>query len=207
MNKGKFYVFEGIDGCGKTTQAVLLRNKLEEIGHKAVITKEPTDRPIGLLIRKIMSGETAVDSRATVHLFAADRIDHITAPETGILALLESGTDVISDRYVYSSYAYQSIDSGTDIVSEANRTAEQLLVPDAVIYIDIPPEAAMERIETARENIEIYENIQRLTKVRENYLNVFQRLKDQVNIFMYDGTTPPETIADEIWKALLEDRG
>lgn len=206
MNKGKFYVFEGIDGCGKTTQAVLLKDKLERTGHKTVITKEPTDRPIGLLIRKIMSGKTVVDSRAIVHLFAADRIDHITAPETGILALLESGTDVIADRYVYSSYAYQSIDSDPNTVSEANRTAEQLLVPDAVIYIDIPPEAAMERIETARENTEIYENIQRLTKVRDNYLNVFQRLKGQVNIFMYDGTKSPEIIADEIWETLSEGR-
>lgn len=206
MNKGKFYVFEGIDGCGKTTQAALLKDKLERTGHRAVITKEPTNRPIGLLIRKIMSGETSVDKRAIVHLFAADRIDHITAPETGLLALLNNGTDVISDRYVYSSYAYQSIDSGTDTVSKANRTAEHLIVPDAVIYIDIPPEAAMERIETARENTEIYENIQRLTKVRENYLNVFRQLKDQVNIYMYDGTKSAETISDEIWKALSEDR-
>lgn len=202
MNRGKFIVFEGIDGCGKTTQTAFLAERLESDGYKTVISKEPTDSPVGKLIRKVMTGEVVIDSRAVAPLFAADRTDHIAAPETGLLAILDSGVTVIADRYCYSSYAYQSIDSGMDYVIAVNKTATELLKPDIVIFIDVPPEVSLERIASSRERTEIYETKERLIKVRENYFAAFEIMKGKDNICIIDGSRSPEEIAAEIYEAV-----
>ncbi len=105
MNKkGAFICIEGLDGCGKTTQAKLLVEKLQK-SHNAVYTAEPSRGKIGTFIRnRILYGEKRPPTDVEALLFAADRIEHV---ENEIKPALAQGQLVISDRYVYSSLAYQ----------------------------------------------------------------------------------------------------
>ena len=121
MNKrGKFIVFEGIDGSGKSTQMKLLAQKLEEKGIKTRLTLEPTYGLVGGTLHHILSGKIKADPKVTAALFVADRLDHLTNAEDGVLKSLENGETVICDRYYFSSYAYQSTEVGEWVV-EANK--------------------------------------------------------------------------------------
>ncbi len=108
--KGKFIVFEGLDGSGQSTQAQLLKNYLEkEKNISPVLTKEPTrETPIGVLIRQVIQKEISVSPTALQLLFCADRSEHL---EKVIKPALENGQWVISDRYFYSTMAFGSLPS------------------------------------------------------------------------------------------------
>ena len=107
MRKNLFLAFEGIDGSGKSTQSKLLAEKLKEKGLNVYHTTEPTDSPIGAMIRKIFRHEMEADHRTIAGLYVADRLDHLTNSKNGLIKKLEEGYIVISDRYYFSSYAYQ----------------------------------------------------------------------------------------------------
>ena len=108
MNKQpKFIVFEGIDGAGKTTQINLLRASLEERGILCKTTAEPTDLPSGREIRAALAGRIAKTPQEMAEMFSCDRALHNTHPEIGINGMMNEGYTVISDRYYYSSLAYQ----------------------------------------------------------------------------------------------------
>ena len=110
--KGFFICIEGLDGCGKTTQARLLVKKLRQMGFDAVYTAEPSCGKIGLFIKKYcLHGEKRVSVVVEALLFAADRFEHI---ENEILPALDKGKIVVSDRYIYSSLAYQGA-AGLDL--------------------------------------------------------------------------------------------
>lgn len=104
---GKFIVFEGLDGCGKTSQIDILARRLKEKGEKVYVTAEPTNYETGLYLRRILSESLEKDIYLLAALFLADRIEHITHPEKGIKKYLDDGYTVICDRYYYSSLAYQ----------------------------------------------------------------------------------------------------
>ncbi|HAL81034.1 MAG TPA: dTMP kinase, partial [Mucilaginibacter sp.] len=108
MKKNLFIALEGIDGSGKSTQVKLLTEKLEQAGHKVYTTCEPTDSPIGKIIRDIFTHKMEADHRTIAGLFVADRLDHLLNKTNGIIKKLEEGYTVITDRYYFSSYAYQS---------------------------------------------------------------------------------------------------
>ena len=99
---GKFIVFEGIDGAGKTTQAKLLADKIKMAGGSPVLTAEPTTLPSGKELRRVLSGEIKKSDCEIATLFTLDRIAHNKDPENGIEALLKKGQTVICDRYYYS---------------------------------------------------------------------------------------------------------
>jgi len=107
MRNNKFIALEGIDGCGKSTQAQLLKKSLNAAGHKVYLTHEPTDSHIGAIIRNIFKGRIAGDHKTIAGLFVADRLDHLQNKTNGILKKLDEGYTVICDRYYLSSYAYQ----------------------------------------------------------------------------------------------------
>ena len=98
IEKGKFIAFEGIDGSGKSTQIQLLNDKLKAEGIYCYTTMEPTDSPIGSLIRQILTGRIKTDNKAIAALFAADRLDHILNDDNGILTKILNGTTVITSR-------------------------------------------------------------------------------------------------------------
>ena len=116
----RFIVLEGGDGSGTTTQLGLIGRALERAAFPHWTTSEPTDRPEGLLIRRILSGELQRDPGTLALLFAADRNEHLKGVG-GILERLARGEIVLCDRYVLSSLAYQGVACGPDLPARAQR--------------------------------------------------------------------------------------
>ena len=202
MKKNLFIAFEGIDGSGKSTQVKLLSEYLQKAGHKVYSTFEPTDSAIGTLIRTIFKHEMEADHRTIAGLFVADRLDHLLNKGNGILKKLEEGYTVITDRYYFSSYAYHGTHMPMDWVIKANSLSAELLRADLTIYIDIAPEVSMERINSSRGSKELYETIDNLINVRNNYLASIEQLKLEERIFITDGSRSPQLIAADIWNEI-----
>ncbi len=199
MKKNLFIAFEGIDGSGKSTQVKLLSDSFKKAGHKVYSTFEPTDSPIGSVIRNIFKHRIEADHRVIAGLFVADRLDHLLNKTNGILKKLEDGYTVITDRYYFSSYAYHGTHMSLDWVIEANSLSADLLRPDLNIYIDISPDISMKRLNNGRSSIELYETIENLRNVRDKYLEAIEQLKFKENIFVTDGNRSAELIASDIW--------
>lgn len=176
--KGKFIVFEGTDGSGKSTQMKLLGKYLSEKGEECYLTHEPTDSPFGSLLRSCMSGRIDADEHAIAALFAADRLDHITNPVNGIRAKLEAGVTVLCDRYYFSSFAYNGGFVPLDWVVELNKPAMEMLRPDLIVYIDLPPEESMKRV-FRRGSTERYETQEKQQKIRAKFFEVFGQFKEE----------------------------
>ncbi len=198
--KGHFLVFEGIDGSGKTTQINLLKKRIEKLGIKCIQTKEPSDGPVGLMLRRCLTGELELDEITMAGLFAADRLDHIFNNKTGILKNLDENITVICDRYILSTYAYQSVCIPLEQVIKLNSISTENIKPDCHIFIDISPDTALERITQGRTNKELYENKLRLTQVRNRYFELFDILKNNENIIIINGNKNIDEISDDIWK-------
>lgn len=176
--KGKFIVFEGIDGCGKSTHIKLLKNYLESKNILCYVTFEPTDSPIGSLIHQCMSGRIETDDKTIAGLFVADRLDHLFNKTNGIIEKLNQGYTVISDRYYFSSYAYHGVSMPMKWVIEANKLSAEALKPDINIYIDVDPKTSWSRL-CKRGSLEKYEKIEYLEKVRGKYFEAFETIKDE----------------------------
>jgi len=200
--KNRFIAFEGIDGCGKSTQIQLLKKRLVEAGHRVYVTNEPTDSPIGSVIRNIFKGRIQADHKTIAGLFVADRLDHLQNSNNGILQKLEEGYTVLCDRYYLSSYAYQGAHVDMHWVIEANRLSVELLRPDLNIYIDITPEISMQRLHSNRSDIEIFENLENLKKVYTAYQKAFDLVNQQEKIVRINGNQTLEMVADEVWEAI-----
>lgn len=176
-----FIVLEGIDGAGKSTQARLLAQWFEKRGYEVVLTKEPTDTPFGKLIRKLVligGKEGIIDGARISHeaealLFAADRAEHV---HKLIKPSLEQGKVVISDRYFYSSLAYQWA-RGLDLewLVDLNRFAVR---PDLVILLDLPVRESMNRINGRKIKTEFDKIAELQRRVRENYLKLAKRFEE-----------------------------
>lgn len=195
-----FIAFEGIDGSGKTTQARLLAEKLSSAGHHIHLTAEPTRGPIGKMIRDIFNHRQEADHRTIAALFVADRLDHLlNNTDDGVLKQIREGKTVITDRYYFSSYAYHSVHVPMDWVIASNALSAEILMPDAHVFIDVDPELCMERIKNGRPSTELYETLDNLKKVREQYFKAFDLLRDRENVLIVDGNRTEETIAGEIF--------
>lgn len=197
-----FIALEGIDGSGKSTQIKMLKEYMQSYGRNVYITREPSDLNIGRMIRKYLTGELKADNRVIAALFVADRLEHILDAENGLLKIKESGSDIITDRYYFSSYAYQSVDMPMEWIINANTEAAKLMKPDATIFIDITPETAMKRINANRENTELFESTERLKATREKYFEAFERLKLSENIIIIDGNGTVEDVHQRIINAI-----
>ncbi|THU41983.1 dTMP kinase [Niastella caeni] len=195
-----FIALEGIDGSGKSTQTKLLTEQLTSQGHKVYSTFEPTDNPIGKLIRNILKGNTKADHRIIAGLFVADRLDHLLNEENGIVKKLEEGFTVITDRYCFSSYAYQGTHMSMDWVIQANSMSADILRPDINIFIDVAPETSIQRLHANRDNIELFETLDNLKLVRAKYMEAFEKLKAVEHIVIVDGNRSPDLIAKDIWQ-------
>ena len=201
-DKGKFIVFEGIDGSGKSTQIQYLTDRLKKGSISCYATMEPTDSPIGSVIQNIMTGRIKTDNKVIAALFAADRLDHLLNDVNGLKAKIDEGVTVVSDRYYFSSYAYHAVDMPMDWVIQANEQSAQILKPTVTIFIDIDADTAMERIAKNRFQTELFEKKSRLEQVREKYLEAFEKLKDEEYVVVIDGHQTPEQIAEEVWNAV-----
>ena len=199
---GRFLALEGIDGSGKSTQLQLLLERLRARGVKCRGTREPSDGPVGAMIRQILTGRVTADNRVIAGLFAADRLDHLVNRRDGILEQVRSGVTVVTDRYYFSSYAYHSVDVDMDWVIDSNRLSAELLRPDATIFLDVPVRRALERIGQNRSHTELFEKEDRLTATREKYLEAFERLRDKETVAVIDAGGDVETVAERVWAAV-----
>ena len=193
MNKkGAFICIEGLDGCGKTTQAKLLVKKLQK-SHNAVYTAEPSRGKIGTFIRNsYLYGEKRLSSVVEALLFAADRLEHV---ESEILPALNQGELVISDRYVYSSLAYQgAVGLSLEWIEKIN---EQALRPNFAIFIDVDPKTVMHRLKPRKS---VMENLETQRKVREIYL----KLVEKGDLTRIDGDKPKNEVAQELYAVVLK---
>ncbi len=130
-------------------------------------------------------------------LYAADRYEHVNAPETGILARASQGELVISDRYVFSSLAYQSIECGFDFVFGLN---SGFPLPQRLIFIDTPVDVSQKRL-SGRGKAELFDGHSFQARVRENYLAAMEKYRSSaMEISVVDGDRPKEDIHEEIWK-------
>lgn len=196
--RGRLIVFEGIDGGGKSTQARLLAERLRAEGREVVLTAEPTDLPTGRALREALSGKVKKSECEMALMFVADRIAHNTDPENGLRALLERGIDVICDRYYYSTLAYQGQSTDYAWVREMNLRCPDILRPDLCLYLDLLPEQSLARIRRGREGVEIYENEETLSRVRETFLRVIADLGKEERIEIVDASPAPEEVAEAI---------
>ncbi|MBK8701120.1 MAG: dTMP kinase [Saprospiraceae bacterium] len=199
MGNSRFIVFEGIDGAGKSTLIKALNEKMEALGLTVHMTAEPTKYRIGRIVRSILTGESEGDEKTIAALFLADRVDHLTHPEYGMLQKLEEGTHVLCDRYYLSSYAYHVPHVTMDWVIAANSICADLKRPDLTFFIDISVEESLRRLVNSRASLERFENEERITMVRNNYFEAIDRVGQDENIIVIDGARPFETVFAEIW--------
>jgi dTMP kinase len=185
--RGKFIVLEGIDGAGTTTQLNALREHFRATERRAFFTHEPSDGPVGMLIRLALQKRlvganydlhdpehpplpgAAFDADALALLFAADRADHVAAQ---VLPNLQAGRHVVCDRYLLSTLAYQGLHAEVDWLIEINRPA---IVPDLTIFLDVPPGEAEARMRGSRWKKEIFETPEQQRRIRARYFELIQR--------------------------------
>jgi dTMP kinase len=186
--EGNFIVVEGLDGAGLSTQSALLAAYLRSSGKDVLLTKEPTAAPIGKLIKAALNRNPEF-SLFTQLLFAADRAEHL---KREIEPALEANKVVISDRYILSSLAFGSVDNDLEFLLAINARFRR---PDLTVIIDTPPAVCLERIERNRENIELFEEEQRLEQVRARYLELKNYFEHTVIV---KGDRPKDEVAKEI---------
>ncbi len=196
----RFIVLEGLDGAGTTTQMKAVAEAFDQAGVHCHATFEPTSSPLGNLVRSVLRKEVATTPLALAMLFSADREDHLHHPITGIVEKLTQGTIVVSDRYLFSSLAYQSVECGFERVSMLN----DFPVPRFVVYIDTPIEDCLERIESRDNGRELFEKQEFLAKVRDNYELIFADLPEGVVFLRVDGRKSKEEITSVIQTLLKE---
>ena len=205
--RAKFFVIEGLDGAGVTTQTERLKNWIDKKGYEVSLTKEPSDGPLGALIRLHLARRlffeeakgnfVPLDDYCLALLFAADRMDHL---HNVILPRLNSGVIVISDRYYLSSLAYQSLKVDLRWIKQINSNCVR---PDLTLFIDVPAQICKKRIDRQRWHVEIYEDIEILEEVRRSYLSVIRELViEGEKIEVINGNQPVQKVQSEVTNAI-----
>lgn len=188
--KGKFVVFEGLDGSGQSTQVRLLAEFLESKGYKVLKTKEPTiDSRAGKMIRKVLSEKEKISQKELQELFAQDRKEHL---ESLIVPALKDNKIVICDRYFFSSFSYgMAANLSHQWLKEINN---KFLMPDLVFFLDVKPEVCIQRIRNRGEGEKLFEKKKILEQVYQNYKKTFEEFKNQCKIYFIDGEESIEEV-------------
>ncbi len=188
--RGKFIVFEGLDGSGQSTQAERLVSFLNKKKIRAHITKEPTNNLIGGLIRGRLQGDWKSTPECLQLLFAADRAHHL---EKKVIPYLEKGINVICDRYFFSAIAFGSLEiDDWNWLKEINK---RFIVPDTVFYLKVSPEICIKRISENRLSFELFEEEAKLKAIEKSY----NKLSKEYNFFeIINGEREIEKISEEI---------
>lgn len=194
-----FIVFEGIDGSGTSTQI----KKLEEsFPQKIITTAEPTKNEIGKFLRKMLAGEFSVDEKTASYLFAADRCEHLYG-KNGIIENLQNDKIVVSDRYFFSSLAYQSVSCGKELPKLLN---SPFPLPEYLFYFEINPEISLNRVNSRGEKKEIYENLEIQKKTANLYNEIISEYENdkshKMKIIRIDASKSIEEIFQKIQEIL-----
>lgn len=195
MNKGLFITFEGIDGCGKTTQLKLLKEYLENKGFNVLVTREPGAKGLGEKLREILLNyDGEVSSNCESFLFLADRAQHI---DTIIKPAINNGTIVLCDRHTDSTVAYQGYGRELNLkqIHYLNNIATNNIKPDLTFILDIDVETSIERIGKNRDRMESA-GIDFFNKVRNGYIEISKQEPNRVKLIF--GKNSIEEIHNQI---------
>jgi len=188
--KGKFIVFDSLDGSGNSTQVRLLSDYLNKKGRKTHITKEPTSYLIGGLIKSQLSHDWKSSAECLQLLFCADRAYHL---DKEVIPLLKKGINVISDRYFFSTMAYGNLDiKDLEWLIELNK---KFIMPDLTFFLKVSPHVCIERIKRDRFETTLFEREEVLRKVWDNYEKLAKMFE---NIYVLDGEAPIEDISEKV---------
>jgi len=195
-----FVVFEGIDGSGTTTQLNRIVEFCTHNNIKAFSTREPTSSSIGNVIDLFLKNKISLAPQTVVRLFATDRCEHIYG-SSGVIEMLEEGL-VISDRYLFSSLAYQG---ATDEYGLALTENLAFPLPQVLFFFELPVEVAMQRIESRSKVKEFYEKKEFLKKVQKNYLTImedYQKNYPKMKIIRVDAKLSEDEVFNKIKDAM-----
>lgn len=201
--KGRLIIFEGIDGCGKSTQARLIYNKLRKSRIPVLLTKEPGATKLGQNIRKILlHSKEKIFGETELFLFEADRAQHF---KDIVIPALKAGKIVVCDRADPSTIAYQHSGRGIgklSFIEELNDFAKDGIRADLIILCDISPEVGIKRVlkDTKRGKLTRFEKIKFLKKVRQGFLK--QARKNPKKWLVVDATRTPEEIFEISWRKI-----
>ena len=202
---GRLIVLEGLDGAGTTTQAKRLVEHLVARGERAHLTREPSDGPVGRLIREMLTGGHAIAGQRLSQgtfglLFAADRLDHL---QREIEPKLSAGTWVVSDRYYHSSLAYQGTGADRDWIAMLNGRARK---PDITVFLKVNPEVAAQRRMAAGRTQELFEDLQMQREVDAGYrATIAELLAAGETIETLDGELPEDQVFAAVLRAARVD--
>jgi dTMP kinase len=200
MEKVAFIVFEGGEGCGKTTQAKSLANRLRRLGFPVVLTHEPGGTLLGNRLRRWVKWGKGVTTQTELFLFLSSRSQLVTGV---IRPALEKGSIVISDRFDPSTFAYQGFGRGMDLnfLNSVNSFVTDGLHPDLVVLLDISAEQGLAR---KKMKLDVFEREEFLfhQKVREGYLKM--AAADPEHWMVVDATLPEVKIREIIWERVSQ---
>jgi dTMP kinase len=200
--RGRFIALEGLDGAGISTQTRRLAVRLDRAGVNYYCTREPTDGPVGSQIRLALIGRLNVDPTTLALMFAADRSDHL---HHAVAPRLEAGVHVVTERQVLSSLAYQGAQLGDrGWVREINRENLRFLAPDLTVFLDVPPQTALKRIDAGRHARELFERADTLAATRTAFLAAMDELRADGHRFeLVDATQPIDEVEEQIAAVVL----
>ncbi|MDE0934472.1 MAG: dTMP kinase [Mariniblastus sp.] len=197
-----FFVFDGVDGAGKSTQLEMFVQWLAEQGHDVVTCSDPGSTELGEQIRAILLGkhETPISMRAEMMLFTTARTQLIQQVIKPALAL---GQTVVLDRYIFSTVVYQGHagDLASDDIWSVNRIATENHLPDATFILDVPVDIAMSRLGKTLDRMESRGN-EYFERVRNGFLLESERWPDTVDVI--DATRDPNEIQSDIRKLAIK---
>jgi dTMP kinase len=200
VSSGRLIVIEGLDGAGTTTQVKRLVEYLSAKGVRAHATREPSDGPVGRLIREMLTGGHAITGQALSQgtfglLFAADRLDHL---QREVEPQIAAGAIVVSDRWYHSSLAYQGTGAERDWIATLNSRARR---PELTIFLKVRPQVAAKRRAAARRQEELFEQLQMQIEVDAGYAATIAELVAQgERIETIDG----EQSEDDVFAAIVK---
>ena len=201
ISSGKFITVEGIDGCGKTTQAEFIVDGLSDAGLPAKLVREPGGDPISESIRKLLlHAEESMSDRAEALLMIASRAQ---LTDKVILPQIINGSWVVADRYADSTLAYQGGGRGLSVQSldSINQFGTYTLKPDLTFFIDISIDVANSRMRVERDRIE-KEGNEFQQRVREQYLKLHE--SDPNRFILINGEQSVDNVRKEIWTHIKE---
>lgn len=196
---GRFITFEGVDGCGKSTQARLLADALRQAGRTVVETREPGGTPLGEGIRSLLLGEGTIEPMSEALLFAAARAQHVREL---IRPSRDRGDWIVCDRFLDSSLAYQGVarGMGIEVIDAINRPAVDGLLPDLTIILRVPVEVTLHRKKGGQTDRIEAEGRLFQERVGEAFDEIARRDPDRVTVI--DGNAPRDTVHAEIMRAV-----
>lgn len=194
---GRFIVLEGLDGAGTTTQTERLASALRADGHAVLTTREPSDGPVGTMLRQALTGRLGLPQgrgplapETLALLFAADRTDHLHAR---VLPALEEGKVVLCDRYVLSSLAYQGASLPMAWVDTVNAHA---VSPDLTLFVGVDPKVAAKRRAVRGAPAELFEADEAQRRIAKQYLKAITLREKRERIVRIDGELSVAAVTD-----------